>query len=256
MDDPALALIEAPCASDPPAAKWTIESGRAACSPSGHACPANAASPRPPATCLSAVLDELDSGVVLCDQSAQALLFNEAARRELIHGGVLRLGSDGCLEVEGSTGLLPLRAAIFSAAVRGLRHLVPLRAGENRLTVAVQPLRDETGPTAHAVVLLGRRQICPDLAVELLSQLHELTPAERRVLNGLIGGHSVAALAQRHGVAISTVRTQVAALRSKFGVARIDDLMLLVAEMPPMASALRTSLPRSCGVDRRGRMFS
>jgi hypothetical protein len=39
-------------------------------------------------------------------------------------------------------------------------------------------------------------------------------------------------------VAVSTVRSQVAALRAKFGVRRIDDITRLVAELPPMLGAL------------------
>lgn len=250
MNGPDLALSPMPCAADLPASDWSHASGIAGWSPPERSHAALPAVRQLPATCLSALLDELDSGIVLCDEGGHALLFNEAARRELAHGGVLRLGGDGRLEVEGDANLQPLRAAIQSAAVRGLRQLVPLRSGNNKLMVAVQPLRDDAGAAAHAVLLLGRRQLCPDLVVEMLSQLHELTPAERRVLNGLIAGHSVVALAQRHGVAISTIRTQVAALRSKFGVARIDDLMLLVAEMPPMANVLRTPLPRSSRPER------
>ena len=48
------------------------------------------------------------------------------------------------------------------------------------------------------------------------------------------------ALATLRGVAVSTVRTQVAALRAKFGVRRMDDLTRLEAELPPMVGALRS----------------
>ena len=48
------------------------------------------------------------------------------------------------------------------------------------------------------------------------------------------------ALATLRGVAASTVPTQVAALRAKFGVRRIDDLTRLEAELPPMVVALRS----------------
>jgi DNA-binding CsgD family transcriptional regulator len=193
-----------------------------------------------PSACLAALLDELDTGIVLCNERAQALLFNEAARRELADGGVLYLGADRTLSTVGGISLLALRRAVQNAALRGLRQLVPLRAGERKLMVAVQPLRTDPKTRPYAVLLLGRRQLCPELAVEMLGRLHSLTPAERRVLKGLVAGQPVTALARGHGVAVSTVRTQVASLRSKFGVKRVDDLMMLVAEMPPMVNALRT----------------
>jgi len=45
-------------------------------------------------------------------------------------------------------------------------------------------------------------------------------------------------MARARGVKLSTVRTQVAALRAKMGVQRVDDITRLVAELPPMLGAL------------------
>lgn len=195
------------------------------------------------AACLAGVLDQLDTGVMVADARGQLLLMNEAARRELAEGGVLRLGEGSAIEVCGGDGLLPLRRAVGNAALGDRRQLLPLRSGTRLLMVAVQPLRAPALGQPCAVLLLGRRQLCPDLVVEMLGRLHDLTPAERRVLVGLLAGQRVTGLARAHGVAVSTVRTQVAALRAKFGVARIDDLTRLVAEMPPMAGALRCARP-------------
>jgi len=194
-----------------------------------------------PAPCLSALLDELDTGVLLCGASAQVLLLNAAARRELAEGGVLQLGVDQQLGVAGGSGLLLLRRALHNAAFSGLRQLVPLRVGQQTLMVAVQPLLGAPLSQPCAVLLLGRRQLCPDLAVQMLGRLYDLTTAEQSVLTSLLQGARVATLAKARGVAVSTVRTQVAALRAKFGVRRVDDITRLVAEMPPMMSALRGS---------------
>jgi len=196
--------------------------------------------------CLTALLDELDTGIVLCDARGHALLFNEAARRELADGGVLSLSAEGALLVFKGSNPLALRRAIVNAVVKGLRQLVPIQGDGRKLMVAVQPLRADPELPTYAALLLGRRQVCPELAVEMLGRLHDLTPAERRVLKGLLAGKPVASLAQVYGVAESTVRTQVAALRAKFGVRRIDDLVMLIAEMPPMMNALRTIAPAPC----------
>lgn len=208
--------------------------------PAGWAHAAPAAPHRLSAAGIGAVLDEIDTGVLLCDAQCRVVLMNEAARQELDDGGVLRLEADGRLAIDSTTGQALLRRAVHNAACSGLRQLAPLRVGERALMVAVQPLAQAAAagqPTA--VLLLGRRQLAPGLAVEMLASLHALTGAERRVLKGLLDGRRVAALAAAHGVAVSTVRTQVATLRAKFGVRSIDDLVRLVAEMPPMVSALR-----------------
>lgn len=204
--------------------------------------PTAAGAPGLPPACLVALLDELDTGVLLCGAGAEVLLLNEAARRELADGGVLQRAPDGSLAVAGGSGLLLLRRAVHNAAFSGLRQLVPLRVGDRALMVAVQPLLGAPQSPPCAVLLLGRRQLCPDLAVQMLGRLYDLTWAEQSVLTSLLHGARVAALAKARGVAVSTVRTQVAALRAKFGVRRVDDITRLVAEMPPMVSALRSPL--------------
>ncbi len=191
-----------------------------------------------PTGCLQGLIDALDIGVLVCDERGRLLLANAAARRELASGGVLQLTADSALDVCGGAGLLLLRRAVHAAARARAYQLVPLRRGERRLMVSVQPLRAADDAPPGALLLLGRRQLCPELAVQELGRLYGLTSAERRVLASLLAGMPVAAMARDRGVAVSTVRTQVAALRAKFGVRRIDDITRLVAELPPMQGAL------------------
>ena len=200
-----------------------------------------------PAACLASLLDELDTGIVVCSAEGHALLVNEAARRELADGGVLQLGPDGSLDVCGGAGLPDLRRAVQGAAWDRRHQLLPLRVGERTLMVGVQPLRGTSAHQPCAVLLLGRRHLCADLAVHRLGGLYDLTDAEKAVLASLLAGTRVGALARLRGVAVSTVRTQVAALRAKVGVKRLDDLTRLAAELPPMVSALRSPLARLMG---------
>jgi DNA-binding CsgD family transcriptional regulator len=187
---------------------------------------------------LQAVIDALDIGVLVSDERGRLLLANAAARRELAEGGVLQLSADGALEVFGGAGLLLLRRAVHAAALARAYQLVPLRRGERQLMVSVQPLRSGDGAPPCALLLLGRRRLCPALAVQELGRLYDLTAAESSVLASLLAGLPVGAMARARGVAVSTVRSQVAALRAKFGVRRIDDITRLVAELPPMLGAL------------------
>ncbi|MBC7728292.1 MAG: helix-turn-helix transcriptional regulator [Microbacteriaceae bacterium] len=187
---------------------------------------------------LQGVIDALDIGVLVCDERGRLLLANAAARRELDTGGVLQLTPEGALNVCRGTGLLVLRRAVHAASLARSYQLVPLRSGDRQLLVSVQPVQAAEGAAPCALLLLGRRRLCPDLAVQELGRLYALTAAERDVLASLLAGISVAVLARGRGVAVSTVRTQVAALRAKFGVRRIDDITRLVAELPPMLGAL------------------
>lgn len=200
--------------------------------------PANLDQP-PSARGLLAVLDQLDTGVLVCDVHARLLMANAAARDELSRGDLLSLQDDGTLQVDSGASLLLLRRAVLNAVHAERRQLLPLRAGGRVLMVTVQPLRGDDNAPTRALLLLGRRQLAPALAVEMLAGVYALTLAERRVLTGLLAGQRVQALAAAHGVAVSTVRTQVAALRAKFGVKRLDDITRLAAELPPMVSVLR-----------------
>lgn len=192
----------------------------------------------PSAELLAAVLDQLDIGVVLVDGSGVVLLASDAARTELEQGGVLRIDEAGLLGVAGTTGQAALRAAVQAAVSDRMHQLLPLHTAAGRLTVAVQPLR-VAGLAPLALVLLQRRQLCPSLVVEMLAGQHALTLAERRLLAGLLDGRRIADVAAAHGVQLSTVRSQAAALRAKFGVRRLEDLTRLAAEMPPMARPLQ-----------------
>ena len=187
---------------------------------------------------LQGVIDALDIGVLVCDERGRLLLANAAARRELATGGVLQLTPEGALNVCRGAGLLVLRRAVHAASLARSYQLVPLRCGERQLMVSVQPVRAAEGAAPCALLLLGRRRLCPELAVQELGRLYALTAAERDVLANLLAGISVAVLARGRGVAVSTVRTQVAALRAKFGVRRIDGITRLVAELRPMLGAL------------------
>ena len=199
---------------------------------------------------LLTALDQIDSGVLVLDLGAQVLMANDAARLELTSGGVLCISDDGGLGVQDPPDQLVLRAALLSAAKEGRHQLLSLHVGEQTLSLSVQPLCSP-GKANHAMVLLGRRQVCPSLVVEMLGSQYSLTLAERRVLVGLIQGARVADIAREHGVKVSTVRSQVSTLRSKLKVRRIDDLIRLAAELPPMAPAWRGHLARQAQPEMR-----
>lgn len=192
---------------------------------------------RPDLPMLTALLEELDSGVLVCRDDGRLALANDAARRELQRGEVLVIDAAGTLGLAGTgpTSQLQWRAALRAAVQQQRRQLLPLGDGETRLMVAVLPLAP-----CWALVMLGRRRPAAGLALQMLAKLYSLTQAEQSVLGDLLAGQRVEAVAQARGVKISTLRTQVLALRGKLGVGRLQDLVRLVSELPPMTGALRS----------------
>lgn len=205
--------------------------------------PSNPARPAPavpaPLALPQALFDEVDCGLVVCDATQQIRFANQAARLELMRAQLLARQGDQLCRVANAAG--DLETAIRSAAQRGRRTLVRLATGRDRLMVSVAPLYGISTDCPLVLVMLGRRRPCSELGLELLARCYGLTLAERRVLAGLMRDATPREIADEHLVALSTVRSQIASMRTKLGARRIEDLLLLLSEVPPMASALRIS---------------
>ncbi len=183
------------------------------------------------------LLDEIEFGLIVCDGDGLVRFANQAASRELNHAGML-LRHDGRLrQAEGASG--DLLAALRQAALRARRSLVRMDRGSDRLLASVLPFGATHAGGQHVLVMLGRRQPCSELGLEMLAASYGLTLAERRVLAALVREASPREIALQNAVALSTIRTQIQSIRIKLGARNIEGLLLRAAEVPPVASALR-----------------
>jgi DNA-binding CsgD family transcriptional regulator len=181
---------------------------------------------------LRCMLDEIDYGMVLLDGTGHVLHANHAAHAELGGEHPLRLvGRE--LGAQQAPDADELGAALEGARL-GLRRLLMLGPAQRRVSVSVVPLTQ--GVT---LLVLGKRQVCERLSVQGFARGMGLTPAETRVLEALCAGLRPREIAQRQGVAVSTVRTQIGSVRAKTGVASIRELVRQVAVLPPMVGALK-----------------
>jgi DNA-binding CsgD family transcriptional regulator len=188
---------------------------------------------------LDAVLDELDYGLLLLGADARVLRANHAARAELEGEHPLCVAA-GRIGARDAAAAPMLADAIAAAAHRGLRRLLVLGEGAGRVNVSVVPLPAPAAERRRAVLLvLGKRRVCESLSVQWFARSHGLTLAETQVLEALCGGDGPAEIASRHGVALSTVRTQIGSVRAKTGAASIRALVRQVAVLPPLVGALR-----------------
>lgn len=216
-----------------------------------HAPPGGAAAPLAGqalaalAPLLAAMLDEAGNGMLLVDSEAQVLYANHPATLELDEEHPLRLVERRLVTAQAGEAALLQEA--LAAAQRGLRRLLTLGRGEQRVRISVVPQVDPRpaapGGAAKAVALLilGKRRICGQLALHGYARSVALTPAETRVLEQLSEDVQPTRIARHQGVAVSTVRTQIGSIRAKTGARSIRDLQRLVATLPPMVGALRAS---------------
>jgi DNA-binding CsgD family transcriptional regulator len=178
---------------------------------------------------------------VLLDAEAQVQHVNHTARAELDDTHPLHLVGLR-LRAREPRAAVRLQHALDDASRRGLRKLLTIGEGDAQISVSIVPLRTSGDEgQAAALLVLGKRRMSGVLAVQAFARSHGLTPGETRVLLALCDGVPPAVAAAQHGVAISTVRTQIGSLRAKTGAASIRDLIHKVASLPPLMSALRNA---------------
>jgi len=193
---------------------------------------------RDPAAWLSRMLDEIDYGMLLVTPQAHVTFMNHAARLELDGRHPLQMHGR-TLGAHQPQDVAPLYDAL-AAAQRGLRRLMTVGDGDQRVSVSVVPLPECAGRGSPLTLLvLGKRRVCAQLSVQGFARSVSLTPAETRVLEALCGGVRPSDIARDGGVAVSTVRTQIGSIRAKTGATSIRHLVQQVAVLPPLVGALR-----------------
>ncbi|MBQ0934448.1 helix-turn-helix transcriptional regulator [Ideonella paludis] len=195
---------------------------------------------------LAGVLDEVDYGLLLLNPQLELLHMNHAAESELDENHPLLMHQQH-LFARDPRDATPLREALQDAASRGLRRMVVVGAARGGVRLSVVPLRAGQGQTGAVLVVLARRQMVSALAAQAFARAYQLSRCEEQVLLALCQGQTPQEIAEQHGVKIATVRTQVASVRSKTGVASIRDLVQQVACLPPLVGSLRQCSPHREG---------
>jgi DNA-binding CsgD family transcriptional regulator/PAS domain-containing protein len=197
---------------------------------------------------MAEALDALKCGVVLTDGSSAILHANSAAERMFRHGWSVQ-SARGMLAAKLPAAAKELRTAIKLAAqdesalgMSGLAirlsehdeapvfaHVLPLTGGE---------LRAGLEPEAVAAVFIGAAQDEAE-AAQAMASAYGLTPAETRLLESLLAGHTLTETATALGIAMTTAKTHLDNIFQKTGVNRQAELIRLAARAaPPVASRL------------------
>lgn len=191
---------------------------------------------------LLRVLDEVDYGLLVIDAQGHIRHANHLARHEMATGRLIMTHARALLG--RSTDLTAKIQVALEQALRGQRRLVLLKQGEQELSMAFVPLSHPLEFDAPSVlVLLTRQNACDNLALRMYARAQNLSPSEESVLIALCRGLSIPDIAREHGVAESTVRSQIKALREKTGCSSIRNMMQRVHSLPPVVPALRVISP-------------
>jgi DNA-binding CsgD family transcriptional regulator len=191
---------------------------------------------------LMRVFDEIDYGMLVIDAQGRILHANHLARHELASGRVIMSYGNSLLGSNaGFTGQIQ---QAMESSFRGQRRLLLMAQGDRELSLAFTPLSHPLeSDTPSVLVLLSRQSPCDNLAVRMFARALNLSPSEESVLLGLCRGLDIPEIARQHGVAQSTVRSQIKTLREKAGSPSIRQLLHRVNSLPPVVPALRIITP-------------
>ncbi len=198
---------------------------------------------------LQAVLNQVDYGLAVVDADTAQLIFANAHALAALQGsggqmaGLHVHGGKLCARQPGNA------AHLAQALVRtksGVRCLLNLVNGGQDASVAVMPLPAAPSPmpTATAVgaavpqfalLAFAKQQLCDNTTITLFARERGLTGAEGQVLAQVCKGLRPQEIATRQGVQISTVRTQLRAIRHKTASDSVRELIEKVSVLPPLA---------------------
>lgn len=197
---------------------------------------------------LQSLVDACPSAMFVVDRHARIVMTNASAHRMTVPGDGIGPGRNGVLSTRSPTLALRLQALVTLAVAassgehpfQGEVLLVPSTQGGAPMGVEVAPLPVRTeylgGPHEAVAVVTVHRQAEPGQA-DLHAALRlafRLTPAECRVVDGILDGLSVREIAERLGVSAHSVHTQLKAVYQKTEVHRQSDLVRLVLSLPTL----------------------
>lgn len=181
-------------------------------------------------------LDSSAQGVALLSDGSCLIYSNIMARATLARAGWSI--DDGRLRGPNESARASWQAALVEVCQRGRHQLFELSATGSCRFAALVPVVVKNQRCAF--VSFGRHELCGALELQLFASRHGLTYAEGRVLGKLALGLRSAEIAQAHDVSLSTVQTQVAAIRSKTLSSSVRQLLSTLSCMP----ALRPTIMR------------
>lgn len=189
------------------------------------------------------LLDALMEPAFLLDETCRLLAANAAAEALIQDADLLRVGARDAFTLSSAADQARLAKAVRSLCWSGTRAnaaeftlvgrsgawisaLLPVSA--NSASLAVKGVVRLFTPRALALMVLRATDRSASLASERISALPHLTPSERRLAQALLEGGSLAAIADRLGIAYETARSQLKGVFTKTGVHSQRELLALL----------------------------
>lgn len=179
-----------------------------------------------------------ERGVLFVQQDGSIVAANELAETLLREGDglTLRHGRLACVDPIDTSRLARalLQCILHPRATEPNPVEVRRLRGRANLSVYCMPITNEgwmmSGGAMKALILIADPEARLRRQAERLHRLYGLTPAEANVVVELARGGDRAAIAERLGTSIPTVRSQLTSIFDKTGVRRQADLVRILME--------------------------
>lgn len=189
---------------------------------------------------FGSVLDSFQFGILLVDRDLAIVHANAAANTALAGRGPL-YAEKGKAALRGRPAQHALeravqQAASGAAALGGSGIGIPVGDKERPCVVHVLPLRQSQlrsglGPRAVVALFIAPASLPSHTPSDALAVIYDLTPAETKIFALIAAGLSQAEIADKFGIAPSTVKSHLLRLFAKTGCHRQSDLMKLAADL-------------------------
>ena len=184
---------------------------------------------------MKCAVETISPALVLLDAQGKVVFTNAPAQTLLTANERLRI-TEGRLTAGGR------EQAKLDALLKGSRKEetmlgIPHPSGKHNLWLIRVPmsLEGNVPPDARrpAIALMIHNSAAIDkIDLEGFARVHDLTPAETRIMNSLLEHASLPPIAQELGVTIDTVRSQLRAIREKTGARRQAELVRMLMSWP------------------------
>lgn len=195
-----------------------------------------------------AVLDMLPWGVVLLNSTGTVLHANRGAHRLSRETAAISFGERGAVCGATASATATIDAVINSVVQTGLRNgtspggALRLKGAKgSELQILVSPLPGWVSPfgeQAAGAIFLNDPHAKAGRLVNALQVMYRMTPAEAKLTESLVNGHSLKAYAEKQCRTINTVRSQLRSATTKVGAKRQADLVRIVLTGPIMVDGL------------------
>ncbi len=174
--------------------------------------------------------DAIDVGLIIVGDNSRIKSASETAQRILEEGTCVRTSALGKLHIASHDAESMLQKMLDRTAPepKFANYIV-----EDVKVTLIHVQKDRfsfffEGPTV-VVILEPQRNVQRAFDLAEFREIHSLTAAEVRALNGLIGGRSVDEIAAEAGLSRETIRSQIKSLYAKTNAANQVDLIRMVA---------------------------